>query len=191
MVQIFQRAFKRAGIPLKYTQGFHPKPKISFGNPLPVGMESEQELFYVTVLNPADAGMITDSLNAQLPPGLTLTGCELNVAKKKFTTPPFDAYRITIPGGRFDADQLAAYEQSDQWVVTAKKGKGELKKIDLKDMLDDIKQLAHDTLILSIKNKPGQMVRPAAVLSAIFQYSPEEVRSLRMIKLAPTAQSSE
>ena len=49
MVNIFLRALKRAGIAVKYSQGFHPKPKISFDDPLPVGVESEQERFILSV----------------------------------------------------------------------------------------------------------------------------------------------
>ncbi len=40
LVKIFLRAIRRVGIPIKYSEGFHPKPKISFEDPLPVGLES-------------------------------------------------------------------------------------------------------------------------------------------------------
>jgi len=46
LVKIFLRAISRAGIPIKFTQGFHPKAKISFEDPLPVGLESLNENFY-------------------------------------------------------------------------------------------------------------------------------------------------
>ena len=191
MVQIFQRAFKRARIALKYTQGFHPKPKISFDDPLPVGMESESERFFVTLLQPAGADRIVAAMNAQLPPGLTIIGCEIGIEKKSFSAPPFDTYRITYPGGVFNAECLSTYKSRSRWLMTKKKGNGELKKIDLKDMLDDIKQLESGTLIISIKNTPGQVVRPAAVLRSIFNLRPEEVAALRLVKLAPVMQPPE
>lgn len=43
LVRLFDRTMRRAGIPVAYSQGFHPHPKISFGPPLPVGMKSLAE----------------------------------------------------------------------------------------------------------------------------------------------------
>jgi radical SAM family uncharacterized protein/radical SAM-linked protein len=43
LVRIFDRVMRRAGIPIGYSQGFHPHPKISFGPPLSLGMSSTAE----------------------------------------------------------------------------------------------------------------------------------------------------
>lgn len=44
LMRLFQRAFKRAGLPLTHTQGFNPRPSVSIALPLSVGVESECEL---------------------------------------------------------------------------------------------------------------------------------------------------
>ena len=44
LMRVFQRAFKRAGLPLKHTQGFNPRPSVSIALPLSVGVESSCEL---------------------------------------------------------------------------------------------------------------------------------------------------
>ena len=44
LMRLFQRAFKRAGLPLKHTQGFNPRPSVSIALPLSVGIESRCEL---------------------------------------------------------------------------------------------------------------------------------------------------
>lgn len=44
LMRVFQRAFKRAGLPLTHTQGFNPRPSVSIALPLSVGMESNCEL---------------------------------------------------------------------------------------------------------------------------------------------------
>ncbi|MFW6237004.1 MAG: TIGR03960 family B12-binding radical SAM protein, partial [Desulfosudaceae bacterium] len=51
-VNIFLRALNRAGLPLWYSEGFHPKPRVSFGDPLPVGMESEAETVHLLLTRP-------------------------------------------------------------------------------------------------------------------------------------------
>ena len=44
LMRLFQRAFKRAGLPLKHTQGFNPRPSVSIAMPLSVGVHSQCEL---------------------------------------------------------------------------------------------------------------------------------------------------
>ena len=44
LMRLFQRAFKRAGLPLQHTQGFNPRPSVSIALPLSVGVESKCEL---------------------------------------------------------------------------------------------------------------------------------------------------
>lgn len=44
LMRVFQRAFKRAGMPLKHTQGFNPRPSVSIALPLSVGVQSRCEL---------------------------------------------------------------------------------------------------------------------------------------------------
>ena len=44
LMRVFQRAFKRAGLPLTHTQGFNPRPSVSIALPLSVGVESGCEL---------------------------------------------------------------------------------------------------------------------------------------------------
>lgn len=44
LMRVFQRAFKRAELPLKHTQGFNPRPSVSIALPLSVGVESACEL---------------------------------------------------------------------------------------------------------------------------------------------------
>lgn len=44
LMRLFQRAFKRAGLPLKHTQGFNPRPSVSIALPLSVGVASDCEL---------------------------------------------------------------------------------------------------------------------------------------------------
>ena len=49
LMRLFQRAFKRAGLPLTHTQGFNPRPSVSIALPLSVGVESNCELLDFTL----------------------------------------------------------------------------------------------------------------------------------------------
>jgi radical SAM family uncharacterized protein/radical SAM-linked protein len=71
------RSVRRAGLPVAFSQGFHPKPRVSFGPALPVGVESLCEHLDLELVGPADARQVGDRLARELPPGLTVLSAEL------------------------------------------------------------------------------------------------------------------
>ncbi|MFQ5735362.1 MAG: TIGR03960 family B12-binding radical SAM protein [Thermodesulfobacteriota bacterium] len=77
LIRAMIRAVRRAGLPIRYSRGFHPMPRISFASTLPVGMESLDELMFIE-LEPAGGRIgpdeITERLNAALPEGLKCLG---------------------------------------------------------------------------------------------------------------------
>ena len=97
MVNIFLRALRRINIKIKYSEGFHPLPKVAFSDPLPLGIESLREHFYMTVAGNPDTQDLTDRLNAQLPPGLSVLDCRLAPSKKQRSAVP-EWIRYAISG---------------------------------------------------------------------------------------------
>jgi radical SAM-linked protein len=71
------RAFRRAGLAMAFSQGYHPKPRVSFGPALPVGVESRCEIVELELVGAADAALVQERLDSQLPVGLTLLSVEL------------------------------------------------------------------------------------------------------------------
>ena len=71
LMRVFQRAFKRAGLPLTHTQGFNPRPSVSIALPLSVGVESRCELLDFDLYgDPISNQEIQDRLNAALVDGV-------------------------------------------------------------------------------------------------------------------------
>ena len=71
LMRLFQRAFKRAGLPLKHTQGFNPRPSVSIALPLSVGVQSQCELLDFELDGAhADCQSIMAALNKTLPAGI-------------------------------------------------------------------------------------------------------------------------
>ncbi len=76
MSRTWQRILRRADLPLAYSEGFNPQPKISFAAALPVGCTSAHEEMDI-VLSPAgDVDAVTARLERTLPPGITLVAIE-------------------------------------------------------------------------------------------------------------------
>jgi len=66
---VFHRAVRRAGIPVRFSGGFHPQPRISFPDALPTGVESEAEIIDLDLFRPMGAKEAVDALNKELPEG--------------------------------------------------------------------------------------------------------------------------
>lgn len=71
LMRLFQRAFKRAGLPLTHTQGFNPRPSVSIALPLSVGVGSQCELLDFDIDGePVDNETIKERLNSALVAGI-------------------------------------------------------------------------------------------------------------------------
>lgn len=68
-MSLFNRAVRRARLPVRYSQGFHPHPRISYSEALPHGMESDAEIIDLDLSHPVAARRAVDDLNARLPAG--------------------------------------------------------------------------------------------------------------------------
>jgi radical SAM-linked protein len=74
----FERAFRIEQLPLAFSEGFSPRPKVSFGLALSVGYESNAEYLDVELTEPVDVEALPDALTAALPEGIDVTGtCRL------------------------------------------------------------------------------------------------------------------
>lgn len=67
-----ERALRRAGLPVAYSQGYTPHPKLHFSQPLPVGVSSEAEFFDCQLSRPVAPAAFARRLNDALPAGLRL-----------------------------------------------------------------------------------------------------------------------
>ncbi|NMD42933.1 MAG: DUF2344 domain-containing protein [Firmicutes bacterium] len=74
LLRLFQRAMRRAGLPLAYTRGYSPRLKLSLAAPLPVGVTASKEYGEVSLAEPVSPASFCRHLEKQLPKGILLTG---------------------------------------------------------------------------------------------------------------------
>jgi len=79
IVRLFQRAIRRAGLPVSLSEGFTPHYKISFDKALKLGVESEGEAAAFTVSGSIDPEEFKNRINEKLPEGIRVLEC-----KKRF-----------------------------------------------------------------------------------------------------------
>jgi hypothetical protein len=76
LVSQIQRGFRRAGIPVEYTQGFHPKMRMSFGPALALGMEGEEEVLEFRSGEKLAEKEFIGRINSSLPQGVRVSALE-------------------------------------------------------------------------------------------------------------------
>lgn len=94
LLRTFNKALLRANLPLYYTEGFSPKPKLIFATPLSVGQESLCEYLDVRLTRPVDFKEAALSLQKNLPEELRL--CGVGAPSEKFSLIAYSDYEITL-----------------------------------------------------------------------------------------------
>lgn len=69
----FERALRRSEVPMAYSAGFTPHPKVSYAGAAPTGVASEAEYLEIALTQPRDPGALRALLDGSLPPGLDVT----------------------------------------------------------------------------------------------------------------------
>ena len=72
LMRLWQRALHRAGIPLAYSEGFSPHPRISLAAPLPLKVTSEAELMDISTTKLVSPHFFIGAMSQQLPPGIEI-----------------------------------------------------------------------------------------------------------------------
>ncbi|MBW2367627.1 MAG: TIGR03960 family B12-binding radical SAM protein [Deltaproteobacteria bacterium] len=182
MVSIFLRALRRAAIPVQYSQGYHPLPKISFEDPLPIGIESRVETFRIRVPGSFRTNNLVAALNAQLPEGLILRDCQVMGGKPPKAQNSAHVYTVTAPLIRIDEQALTRFEDAPEFPMQRRNKKGKVITIDLKAVVEKLTLLTPGQVEMTIVNDQGRKVRPAAVLTHVFNFSDDDVKACRIVK---------
>lgn len=186
---IISRALRRAGIRIRYSNGYHPKPLISFDNPLPLGMESEAEMFRLSVSTEILCEDAITQLNQQLPEGLSIIHCQPILKRKASDSrneKTIDRYHLYLPQlGMISDEKIDLFHRSSQWPHTRFKTKGRTRTIDLKEWVQRMAYKDIQILYLELVCRQGRTIRPSDILTGIFGLSLETQQEILVRKLAP------
>ncbi len=182
LVKIFLRALRRLKISIKYSSGFHPKPKIRFSDTLPIGIESNCESFYITTPVSEKEESIFPAINNHLPHGLCVNSCKTEKNQKGSVSKKAVSYQITLEQGSFDKALLTTYDNSSDFFYTKVNKKGKLKKNDLKVIVESLQIISPDKLLIILKTESEKTVRPDVILKHVFQKTKLQIQKATIIK---------
>lgn len=182
---IFSRAIRRAGIKVQYSKGFHPMPKLSFDDPLPLGIESHAEDMRVSVSVRHDCQEVLRQLNHQLPSGVRITKCQLRSSAKIEKARNIQRFCIKLTNAEFDQNILNQFNRCQKWPYLKINHKGRERKLDLKKAILKIESNGKTTLSYEIAPNNPETVRPSDVVVGIFKMSIDLLKGAKVMKLKP------
>ncbi len=175
MTRLWERALRRACLPLRYSQGFHPHPRLSLALPLAVGMTAEAEWADVEMQAPVPPGEVADRLAAQLPAGISLR----QVQEAPWNAPALAArvcgaeYEVRVrcpPPLALVQHQVDDLMAAESWPVE-EQHKGQPRTVDIRGMVVHLTlqdwTAGQGTASMLLQNREGKSVRPETVLRAL------------------------
>lgn len=180
----FGRAVRRAGLSIKYSAGYHPMPRISFDNPLPLGVESESEFMRMTVGSQHSAQELIERINPFLPTGVKLVACKLKLPKKKASNEiKIDHYRVTLSDTNIDPMRIDEFQGCARWDYTRIRHNGRAQHFDLKSVVTRLDASDQNTVEIEIRADTKPTARPADILRSVFELAEPSIQGARVRKL--------
>ncbi|GAB4557320.1 MAG: TIGR03960 family B12-binding radical SAM protein [Geothermobacteraceae bacterium] len=187
LMTCIHRAVSRASLPIAFSGGFHPHPKIAFGDALPTGIASDCELIDIELLEPLGAREVLERLNLELPRGLKL----LDAVAVDWSTPSPSAsiasvsYRVGLPEGTPDDldERCRAFLAAKQVMAERQTEKG-TKTVDVRR---NVLALTRDGDALRLTLVKGS---PLPVVGHLLGIGPEAARDLDVRKVAVELKSA-
>ncbi len=183
-LKLFQRACVRAGLRIRYSEGFNPRPKLSLPLPRPVGVESDEELLCLRVARDplpegdaadgrggeSDASRIKEALGRQLPEGCELISVSVAGAGASFV-PRAATYVLAVRPEYLTEELKATIERllaAESLVVqrAIDEGKTKFKNVDVKGFLKSI-ELADKSIVVACEVSPAGSVRVEEILKLL------------------------
>lgn len=180
LMRVFQRAFKRAGLPLKHTQGYNPRPSVSIALPLSVGIDSVCELldFDLDGLD-VPCEEITERLNAALISGVRVHKTYRDGRKLRDLALLDCAIVLEYDKGVPAGARNALHELfSRQSLVVAKKTKNGMQDQDIIPMIRKLVVEETDDGVLELQARiccQNPTLNPTQIVSAISVYLPQYI----------------
>jgi radical SAM family uncharacterized protein/radical SAM-linked protein len=186
IVRVFHRAFRRAGLELDYSKGFHPHPKLRFSPPLGLGIESFAEFLDFELVHSGQmAEEIIRSLQIALPDGLKLVGLEERSLNEPQVSGKIQevTYEINFSDSFSgeDAKRRVAEFSVSPHVEICSVRKGKPRRRDLKDWVSDL-DVRGKVLRMTLKVGPEGSVHPWDAVLAILGLTRTDSVSLKMTK---------
>ena len=177
LMRVFQRSFKRAGLPLTHSGGFNPRPSVSIALPLSVGVESACELLDFDLDGyEASCEEIRSRLNETLVSGVKVLEVYEDAKKLKYLAYLDCVVTLEYDNGAPEADAVAALFRRETLFVEKKTKSNGIQDQNILHMIRSLKVEQTDSQTLTIFARvccQNPTLNPMQMVAAIERHAPE------------------
>lgn len=192
LMRTFQRAIRRAEVPISYSSGFNPHQELSFGAPLSLGITSDAEYVDIKLAERISVDELIDKLNSTLPEGIkVLKGMEIaENSKSAMSVVSHALYKITMTIDEIDGSVLGkSFEEflkQDRILVMKEQPKKgfKLKEIDIRPMivrmeLTEAKENEYSIRCLLSSGSKANL-KPELLMTAFREFTGYDLKRIRI-----------
>jgi radical SAM-linked protein len=190
IMRLWQRALNRAGVPLAYSEGFNPHPRMSLAAPLALGVTSETELMDIVLAKWSSPHSFTAAASRQLPAGIEIQ----QVQNIPVTLPSLQSqvryaeYKVELENGKGHRDAASAIARllaTKQLPWQHQRDTGP-KRYDLRALIDDIWLIEQNNgycaIGMRLRCDSNGSGRPEQVTAALgYEQYPKSIHRTRLI----------
>lgn len=161
LLRFFDRLLKKSQIPVKYSQGFHPRPKMSFGSPISLGTEAYNELMDFELETPMSNEEIFDRLNSSNIVGFRVNKVEDVIGKSSI----MEEYTIMVYEIESEEEIIIKLETllNQEEIVEVKEKKGKVTTRNLKERIKSFRREGNMIEMEIINTSPNSYLDLAGI----------------------------
>lgn len=189
-----ERTFRRAALPLVYSEGFSPRPRLSAGPPLALGWTSDAEWIDLELAGDWTAGRlrnVLDVLNESSAPGIRFAEAMIMPRGTESLNAVVESsqYHVHFPSPPFDYS-FGELEGAVRRVLSAdsipvvRRHKRRVQEFDIRPLVHEFSALGEDTMLLTVATGSRGSVKPTEVLREALELDERRTALIRIHKLA-------
>ena len=164
---IWERAARRAGLPLAYTQGFHPQPKMNFASALPLGFSSRCEMVDMWFNEDADLPSLSTQLQNAMPSGIGILSMQsvderAAALQTQIISAEYEVRATEVPD-KVRLKQKIGEVMANPTLPRQRRGKP----YDLRPLIETLELSAENQIRMRLSAREGATGRPEEVLAVL------------------------
>ena len=165
--KLWERAARRAELPLAYSQGFHPQPKMNIAAALPLGFSSRCEVLDMRLEHDIPLEGLQEKLQQTLPTGIRVFAIESvdDRAPALQTQVASAEYEVTLTEAVDGSDLKRRIDSVMETGSIIRERRG--KTYDLRPLIEELKSLSSDKIFMRLTAREGATGRPEEVLDVL------------------------
>jgi radical SAM-linked protein len=178
-IRAFEQALRRARIPVEYSAGFNPRPRMSFGSAVGVGVTSDDERIILELAEPMAASEVKEALNSMLPGGIEVLKAEALPEGTKRIVTTGSQFRLTVQGDSSAIEKAVGELLESKEIPVTRVRENRTKQTDLRPNLIEARVTGSDgdsvALEIGLRSGDSGGARPQDFMQALQQKVPNIV----------------